>query len=450
MSRTGNRHGRASRRDDPRALIRRDTVLIIAVHMDDVPGASFRAGPLERRWRVGRPDEVVSSASRRVAYTQRHLEPLLWGQHVRWHREVPQAEASPSRFQLSAIELVRLNDTALSALKDMDSPVHANGVALLHGVLPSDPPAQLPKTLQECADVDPHHGQGAQRAWVARQLPSGCRIADTEREAVHCTLVTAQSGLVRLHPGRAQRNWDSLDQWLWHLHHATLYPPGPEAAEQLHAMRLPLPTKVRGVLGIRGLTLVGTEQDPGVGVPRNYYDGTSYHLATLYADALALARLQQTVLDAFGSEVARIGEHEPRRRKVAQMERDLLVFRRSYWAAGFGRQGTVDAMVRAWQQSAGLPQSLQSLVSDLGELSRQVQSAETETTNAILGLLAAVGLPLTTGLAIWQGLPQAGSSSLFRILGATGVVTVGLVTLFPGLRRLFVDLFRRKWRGGRR
>lgn len=443
------RHRSLAGGDDPLALIRRDTVLIMAVHISEPPAAPFRPGPLERRWRVGRPDEVVSSASRRAAYTQRRLGPLLWGPQVRWHRELPDTAESPARFQLSAVELVRLNDATLGALKEMDSPAEANGVALLHGALPPDAPARLPKTLQECADVDEHHGQGVHRAWVAQQLPPGCRIAVTEREAVHCTLVTPRSGHLRLHPGRLQQGWNSIDQWLWHMHHATLYPPGPEALEQLQGMRLPLPTKVRGVLGVRGLTLVGTERDPGRDVPLNYYDGTSYHLTTLYADALALARLQQIVLDAFGHEVARIGEHEPRRRKVAQLERDLLVFRRSYWTADFGRQGTVDAMMRAWQQSAGLQQSLQSLINDLGELSRQVQSAETETTNAILGLLAAVGLPLTTGLAVWQGLPQAGASLLWRTLSVTMVATVVLVTFFPGLRRLFVDLFRRRRRGRR-
>ncbi|WP_435241547.1 hypothetical protein [Streptomyces cucumeris] len=448
MSQVGSR--RAIGGNEPRALIRRDAVLIVAVHIDEDPSTPFLPGPLERRWRIGRPDEVVSTASRRAGYTQLHLEPLLWGTDVRWHREVTDATESPARFQLSAVEAIRLNDTMLNALRDMDSPVYTNGVALLHGSLPPDPPARLPKSLQECANIDAHQGEGgAQRAWVAQQLPAGCRIAETEREAVHCTLVTARSSLVQLYEGRTQRGWDSTDQSLWQMHHATLYRPSPEALEQFQPMRLPLPAKVRGVLGLRGLTLMSTDHDPGVGTPRNYYDGTSYHLATLYADALALARLQQIVLNAFGREVARIGEHEPRRRKVAQLERNLLVFRRSYWTADFGRQGTVDAMVRAWQRSAGLPESLQSLVSDLGELSRQVQSAETETTNAILGLIAAVGLPLTTGLAVWQGLPQAGVMTLWRTLLVTGAVTIILVTFFPGLRRLFLDLFRRRGRGRR-
>jgi hypothetical protein len=353
---------------------------------------------------------------------------------------------SPARLQLYAVELVRLNASALATLRDMNSPPTANGVALFHGDLPPDAPERLAKSLQECADIDPHHALGAQRAWLGMQLPPGCRIADTEREAVHCSLVTARRRLPRLHTSRAYRDWDTTDQWLWQMHHATLYPPSPDSLDQLHSMRLPLPTKVQGVVSGRGLTLVGTEPDAGHGVPQNYFDGTSYHMATLYVDALALARLHRIVLDAFDTEVARIGEREPRRREVARLERDLLVFRRGYWSAGFGRQGAVDAIVRGWQLHTGLPDALRSLIDDLRELSAQVQAAETETTNAILGLLAAVGLPLSVGLAVWQGLPQSGSAQLWRTLLVTGVATGGLIASFPGLRRLFVDLFRRRRR----
>ncbi|MEU9609801.1 hypothetical protein [Streptomyces sp. NPDC048057] len=436
-------------------LVRRDVVLIVAVLMDGPPGEPFQPGPLQRRWRTGGPKEVVSNARRRAAYTSTRLDPLLWAEGVRWHRELDGAALlppSPARFELSAIELVRLDEAARAALWDMGAPPDADGVAVLHGSLPPDPPARLPRTLEECADVDPHHGEGDQRTWVSRVLPPGCRIAASEREAVHGTLVTAgDGGLPTRFDGDEHDGWEPADQWLWAMQHATCYPPLADALEQLQGRRLPLSGKVRGVAGLRGLTLVATHPDPGPGASDNYYDGTSYQLATLHTDALALARLQQIVLDAFGDEVARIGAHEPRRRKVAQLERDLLVFRRSYWSAGFGRQRPADAVTRLWCQDAGLPEAVQGLVDDLAELSRQVQAAETETTNAILGLLAAVGLPLTVGLAVWQGLPEAGAASLARMLVVTAVATAVLVTFFPGLRRLFVDLFRRGGRrGGRR
>ncbi|MFD8395997.1 hypothetical protein ACFV2N_44105 [Streptomyces sp. NPDC059680] len=420
----------------------------MAVDMNHAPGAAFRPGPLERRWRVGRPNEVVSDTARRSSYTNPQLITLLWEPTLRWHRQRDSEVVSPAGFRLSAVELIRLNASTTAALADMEAPVAANGVALLHGTLPAVRPADLPKALQLCANIDTHHQEGAQRRWVNRQLPDGCRIAGTEREMVHGVLVTPRDELPCLHDGAHAEDLSTAEQWLWNMLYATEYAPPIEAGEELRELHLRLPTAVRGVAGARGLSFVGTAADPNPAQPPGYqyYDASSFHLATLHSDALALARLQQIVLDAFGREVARIGEREPRRRKVGQLERDLLVFRRSYWAADFGRQAVCTAIVRNYQKSCGLPDALQSLVSDLGELSRQVQAAETETTNAILGLLAAIGLPLATGLAIWQGLSQASTASLYRTLGITCLITVLLMSTFPGLRSLFVTLFRHRRR----
>ncbi|QKW06320.1 hypothetical protein HUT18_07800 [Streptomyces sp. NA04227] len=433
--------------DDAGSLHRRDVVLVVAVRMDRAPGEAFVAGPLERRWRVGRPNEVVSNTARRTSYTNPQLVPLLWAPDLRWHKECPAEVVSPAGFRLRALELISLSTSMSTALADMETPASANAVALLHGILPAAGPSELPKALQFSANIDAHHRQGEQRDWVSAQLPSGCRLAETEREMVHGVLVTPRHELPILH---ADLELGASDQWLWKMLYATEYAPPIEAEEELRELRLRLPTAVRGVAGSRGVSLAGTSPDPNPAQPAHYqyYDATSFHLATLYSDALALACLQRIVLDAFGREVARMGESEPRRRKVGQLERDLLVFRRSYWAADFGRQAVSTAIVQNFQRDCGLPEALQSLVSDLGELARQVQAAETETTNAILGLLAAIGVPLGTGLAIWQGLPQSGEAALYRTLGITCLTTALLTGTFPGLRRLFVDLFRRRrrWR----
>ncbi|MEU1552987.1 hypothetical protein ABZ517_09715 [Streptomyces scabiei] len=429
-------------------MYRRDAVLVVAVDMERAPGTAFTPGPLERRWRVGRHNEVVSNTARRVSYTNPQLLPLLWEPTVRWHWQREGDVVSPAGFQLNAVELIRLNALTNAALVDMEAPAGANGVALLHGTLPAVRPADLPKALQLCANIDAYHQEGAQRRWVAEQLPYGCRVAETEREMLHGVLITPRSELPRLHDGAPAADLGAAEQWLWNMLYATEYPPPLEAGEELRELNLRLPTAVRGVAGARGLSVVGTAADPNPAQPRNYqyYDASSFHLATLQSDALALARLQQIVLDAFGREVVRIGEREPRRRKVGQLERDLLIFRRSYWAADFGRQAVCTAITRNYQRGTGLTDALHSLATDLGELSRQVQAAETETTNAILGLLAAVGVPLATGLAIWQGLPQSGAASLLRTLSVTCLITVFLMGTFPGLRSLFITLFRHRRR----
>ncbi|MEU3958267.1 hypothetical protein AB0F42_00230 [Streptomyces buecherae] len=428
--------------EDPDALVRRDTVLIVAVQIDAPPPEPFAAGPLVRRWQRADGNDVYSTATRRAEYTSQRLAPLLWDATVRWHAEVGSQEPSPAGFVRTAVELVRLNESALGMLRRMGTVPAANGVVLLHGSLPAVPPTQMPKVLQRCAGIDPNYRDGVQRAWVARQLPAGCRISVTEREAVYCTLITARNDLPPLNEETCPTGWSTEDLWLWHMYHATNHSPGPDSPEKLNGLRLPLLSDVRGLLGLRGLVLVGTNPDPGPGLLKNYYNGTTFHVSTLYADALALARLHQIMLTAFGNEVTRIASREPQHRAVAQLERDVLVFGRGYWAANFGRRDTVAAVNRTWQASAGLPQELQDLKGDLGELSRQVQAAETQTSNAILGLLAAIGLPLSVGLGIWQGLPSSGLTALGRTLAVTSVVTVALLAAFPGLRRLFLDLWR--------
>ncbi|MFE6775675.1 hypothetical protein [Streptomyces sp. NPDC057702] len=447
----GGAPGGAPGTADPDVLVRRDTVLIIAVRIDEPPGAPFHPGPLVRVWRRRRGSgDVDSSTRRRVGHTDQRLVPLLWEPTVRWHTEEVDPRPSPGGFVLSAVELIRLNDSALGMLRRMDVSPTANGVALLHGSLPAKPPAQMPGALRNCADLDPHHADGVHRAWAADQLPPGCRISTAEREAVYCTLLTARGDLPRLTtdstpPG--SESWSAVDQWLWQMYHATNFPPGPEARAKLETLRLQLPSKVSGVLGLRGLVLVGSEPDPGRDDRGNYYNGATHSVATLYADALALARLHEIVLAAFGAEVARIAEGMPRQRVVAQLERDLLVFRRGYWAADFGRTETATTLLRTWRLSAGLADEVQSLKDDLGELSRQVLSRETEASNAILGLLAAVGLPLSVGLGIWQGLPGSGGAALALTLVITGVTIALLLLVFPGLRRLFVHLFQwETWR----
>ncbi|GHE78375.1 hypothetical protein GCM10018785_53170 [Streptomyces longispororuber] len=431
--------------DEPEALFRREAVLVVAVRIDRTPDGAYTPGPLERRWRAGRPNEVVSRADRRASYTNPQLVSLLWAPDVRWHRECGPDVVSPAGFRLSAVELVRLGGFMNAALMEMETPAAANGVALLHGTLPAVPPADLPKALRFCANIDAHHRQGEQRRWVSRQLPHGCRVADTQRKMVHGVLVTPRNELPRLHD---DSGLDTAEQWLWKMLHATEYVPPTEAAEEMGRLRLPLPSAMCGVAGSLGLVIVGTAADPNTEQAPDYqfYDGSSFHLATLYSEALALVCLQQLVLDAYGREVARMGQSEPLHHKVGQLERDLLVFRRSYWAADFGRQDACATIVRNFQRGCGMPEALQSLAGDLGELARQVQAAETETTNAILGVLAAIGLPLATGLAIWQGLPEADVASLYRTLGVTCLTTVLLMSAFPGLRRLFVSLFHRRGR----
>jgi hypothetical protein len=406
-------------------------VLVVALDVTSPPGAPFAPGPLRRTWQ--RDNVVVSTAERRASYAGERLLPLLWDRDVRWHREFPQPLVAPDGFRLTAVEVVCLDAAMRRSLGRLRVQASANAVALLHGELPDVPSRGLPGALEKAADLNAHHVTN-QRAWVTAVLPAGSRLSDTERVAVHGTFIAAADELPRLYDGPVPEGWEAADEWLWATYHISLGLPGPDAQRRLESLRISLRSQVRCLAGQGGFALVGVGPDRDAG--RRYYEGTVFHLATLYSDVLALARLQKFVLEALEGEITGIAQDVPRRADVSRLERDLLVFRRTYWAAGFGFQKEVDQMFRAAQRDSELHDVLRDITGDLAELSRQVQGAESESTNAILGLLAAVGLPLGAGLAIWQGLPSAGVWPLCWTLLAVALLAGGLMVTFPGLRSL--------------
>jgi hypothetical protein len=427
-----------SRRDEP-ALARCDVVLLVPVVVSSEPKAPFEGGPLPLRWRIGRRDEVAAKAESRRSYTSDGLLPLLWADTVRWHREASDLTMPKTGFALSGVEIVRLTPEALhvaGAVGDRG----ANGVALLHGTLPVQEGEKVPRALHRTCNIDPSHGVG-QREWIGQQLPEGSAVSSSTREALACTLVTAVNRLPELFPRQEYAEWRLEDRWFWSLYYSARYLPDTENLDDLRALQIRLSSKVRGIVTHRGLSLVGTAQDPGRGTPVNFYDGTTYHLRTLYADAVALACLQRIFLDAIGGAVAKTGRHEPKREEVARLERELLSFRRTYWSAHFGHRESMDVILAACQRQFGLQAEMDRLVRDLGEFSRQVQAVASETTNAILGLLTAGGLPITVGVAMWQGLADNDYPSLWKTVALSVAVSVGLVVVFPGLKRLLSGIF---------
>lgn len=436
---------------DPSAVLRREVVLVFGVRVQGSwPPAGYRPGPIHLYWQ--RPhNSVRSTAESRIKHTHESLGPLLWDAGVRCHREFPREDPenpgpllspAPSGLLVDAIELIRFDAHARTCLSAMRCSQAADAVAVFHGRMPAHAaPQDMVKLLRNCVDLDPEHEGGAYRRWAEEALPPGYEVARNQREAVYLCLITSRTGLPPLNEWSARRGLDVPDQWLLHLYEASQKP----ADTDLDAKKIPLVGGLSGVLGLRGLVAVGTEQDvvtPGYDV--SYYAGSSYRHRTVYADVLVLAQLQDLLLDALDAEVELAARSAPDRRRIFRLERDLLVFRRSYLGADFGRKEMPGAILRRWQKEADTQAKSQALREDLTELARQVQTSETETTNAILGLIAAIGLPMATGLAIWAGLPDAGVTALWWTLLPVVTTSLVLILAVPGLRRLTLDAFRRR------
>ncbi|WP_434795251.1 hypothetical protein WN979_16625 [Streptomyces albidoflavus] len=416
------------------------------------PPEGYEPGPGVFCWRR-REGETWSTGGNRAKYTHADLVDMVWSPAVRCHRTVPRPaaddpsfqEPSPSGFVVDTIELVRLNQHARSSLVTMRSRPAADSVAVIHGHLPEHQSSMdLVAALRRSADLDPDREQGAHRAWANSVLPPGYEVARDQREATYLALVTSATSLPRLSERSAQSGLDAADQWLVHLYEASADVPSTD----LTSRQIPLAGGLPTVVGPRGLVSVGTRSDVvQAGHPVSYYEGSSYQQRTLYTDALVMGRLQDLLIDAVDSEVEHAARATPDRRRIFRLERDFLVFRRSYLRATFGRGFRPALILRTWQRHADTHGRVQILKDDLTELSRQVQTFETETTNAILGLIATIGLPLATGLAIWAGLPDAGVKSLWQTLVPVGAVVVTLVAAVPALRRLTLNAFKRRHRG---
>ncbi|GAA2527345.1 hypothetical protein GCM10010295_04750 [Streptomyces intermedius] len=439
--------------DGPASILRREVTLVFGTSSDGAwPPEGYEPGPAVFCWRR-REGETWSTAGSRVKYTHADLVDIIWGPEVRCHRAVSQPtadepasqEPSPSGFVVDTIELVRLNQHARSSLVAMRSRPPADSVAVIHGRLPGHlAPMDLVAALRHSADLDPDREQGAYRAWANSVLPPGYEVARDQREATYLALVTSPTSLPQLSERSARAGLDAAEQWLVHLYEASADAPSTDLASRQISLAGDLPT----VVGQRGLVSVGTRSDVvQAGYPVSYYEGSRYQQRTLYTDALVMGRLQDLLIDAVDTEVEHAARAAPDRRRIFRLERDFLVFRRSYLRATFGKGFRPALILRTWQRHADTQGRVQILKDDLTELSRQVQTFETETTNAILGLIATIGLPLATGLAIWAGLPDAGTRSLWWTLGPVGAVIVTLIAVVPALRRLTLNAFKRRHRG---
>lgn len=439
--------------DGSSSILRRQVTLLFGVRGSGTwPPEGYEPGPVVFCWQRAHGD-TLSTTESRVKYTHAGLVGMLWAPEVRCHRAVAPSEPggharaapSPSGFEADTVELVRLNQHARSSLAAMRSDPPADTLSVIHGRLAEHiPPGNLVAALRNSADLDPDHEHGAYRAWANSLLPPGYEVARDQREATYLGLFTSPTSLPQLNEQSAQAGLDAPDQWLLHLYEAS----DDASSTDLASKKISLIGTMRTVLGVRGLISVGTRSDVAQGEhPVPYYEGTAFHQRTVFTDALLMGRLQDMLTDAVDTEVEHAARTAPDRRRIFRLERDFLVFRRSYLRATFSKGHRPALILRTWQKRTDAQSKIQVLKDDLTELSRQVQTFETETTNAILGLIATIGLPLATGLAIWAGLPDAGAKSLWRTLVPVGVVIVTLIAIVPALRRLTLNAFKRRHRG---
>ncbi|TFD54675.1 hypothetical protein E3T46_00755 [Cryobacterium sp. Hh11] len=180
----------------------------------------------------------------------------------------------------------------------------------------------------------------------------------------------------------------------------------------------------------------------------NFSPTMMFYARTIYTDTLALGRLQSRLLGILSSRLseAALVPVLPLH-KVQSLEHDIVIFRAAYVTRSISGSQTANDIMYAYQDQHDLNEALSELHFNSVELARAatlkaaaLAQFSAARTNAALGVLTVVGLPLGVALTIWSsfdgGLWQLGTA----FLGALGSSGLALVSM-PGLRDMFRALF---------
>ena len=239
----------------------------------------------------------------------------------------------------------------------------------------------------------------------------------------------------------ATRIWTPADQWLWSLSSQARFQPDASTISNFRDRQIRPSDQLRAAVSRDSLGLVALAQDVGDSDIRNFFNGAQFFVEGLYTDAMLLALAQRTLLSSIADEVQRTTEVGPSLETLGALEDRVLKFRREYWTTDFAPQGIHDEVISRYRQEHALDSLLEQVSRDLADYSRRVQSVATDTTNAVLGFLTIVGLPITIGLTAWQGYNSNRLVSLIVVAGISLLVAFSSL-IHPTPRRLAKSIIR--------
>src|SRR5207237_9386676 len=80
------------------------------------------------------------------------------------------------------------------------------------------------------------------------------------------------------------------------------------------------------------------------------------------------------------------------------------------WSIDFGHRGMMDTFLNRFQQAYDMVRALGTIFADLDDHLAEAQVATSQQTNALLTLLAVIGLPFSVATAAWASWAAAASS----------------------------------------
>ncbi|WP_369262958.1 hypothetical protein [Streptomyces sp. R35] len=232
----------------------------------------------------------------------------------------------------------------------------------------------------------------------------------------------------------------TADRWLWQLASRSTpddFPLPPETANDQLKDALRISADWSALVLRQGAAFLGHRPDSGTG---DFFEFGALHSRTVYLDALLLGALQRDHIDELTDELSEVFTSSRLARRVALLERNIAVFRSTYWRQHLTAHGPANDLLLAFQNQHRLPARFQEILAEAADYSRLVQTQESQQISGALGVLTILGLPLGTALGVLQVLDDHSVTHLLLAVGLSVVATTAVLTTRYG--RLVVSSLR--------
>ncbi|MGW1284636.1 hypothetical protein ACWDBD_17625 [Streptomyces sp. NPDC001118] len=220
----------------------------------------------------------------------------------------------------------------------------------------------------------------------------------------------------------------SADRWLWQLASRSTpedFPLPPETADDQLKDVVRISADWSALVLRQGAAFLGHRSDTGAG---DFFEFAALHSRTVYLDALLLGALQRDHIDELTDELSEVFNSSQLARRVAALERNIAVFRSTYWRQHLTAHGAANDLLLAFQNQHRLPARFQEILAEAADYSRLVQTQESQQISGALGVLTILGLPLGTALSILQVLGDNSVPDLLIALTLSVAATAGALT----------------------
>ncbi|MGW2874762.1 hypothetical protein ACWDBP_00370 [Streptomyces sp. NPDC001233] len=220
----------------------------------------------------------------------------------------------------------------------------------------------------------------------------------------------------------------SADRWLWQLASRSTpedFPLPPETAGEQLKEAVRISADWSALVLRQGAAFLGHRTDTGAG---DFFEFAALHSRTVYLDALLLGALQRDHIDELTDELSEVFNSTQLARQVGALERNIAVFRSTYWRQHLTAHGPANDLLLAFQNQHRLPARFHEILAEAADYSRLVQTQESQQISAALGVLTILGLPLGTALSILQVLGDNSVPDLLIALTLSVAATAGALT----------------------